>query len=147
MEGEKGSQVEGLAAGLAGLIESLVSRLESVADETKRYLLLVANMTRWLEEKGLGKIVVTGGFAVEVYTGRTHRTMDVDIIAEDPATADVLEKALSMTGEKLGRGYLPRWEVLAVKSIEVVSSVYDRPVEPVELEVNGFKVYLDPPEA
>ncbi len=54
--------MEGLATGLAGLIESPVSRLEGVADETKQYLLLVANMTRWLEEKGPRKIVDTGGF-------------------------------------------------------------------------------------
>ena len=146
MEGEKSSQVERLAVELAGLIEELAPRLEGEADETKRYLVLVGNITGWMAEKGLGRIVVTGGFAVEVYTGRTYRTMDVDLIAESPEAADVLEKALSMVGEKLGRGYLPRWEALAAKSIDIVSSVYDRPADPVELEVEGLKVYLDPPE-
>ncbi len=31
---------------------------------------------------GIGRIVVTSGFAVEIYTGRVYRTMDIDVIVE-----------------------------------------------------------------
>ena len=63
--------------------EKILPELERTRDETKRYLKLIAWLNTKLEEKAKGRIIITGGFAVEVYTARTHRTMDVDVIIED----------------------------------------------------------------
>jgi hypothetical protein len=78
----------------------------------------------FLESRGFGRIIITGGFAVEVYTGRVHRTMDVDIIADK--CAEFVEYFLEKFSEKIGRGYLPRYEILVLKSIDIVSNTYKR---------------------
>jgi len=98
-----------------------------------------------LEQRKLGRIIITGGFAVEVYTGRVYRTMDVDIIVEGEA-CDILEEMLSRIGERIGRGYLLKYEELELKSIDIVSAVYGKKLSPVKLQVNGLHVYLAPPE-
>ena len=97
------------------------------------------------ERRELGRIIITGGFAVEVYSGRVYRTMDVDVIVEGKA-CDILETMLKRIGERIGRGYLLRYEELELKSIDIVSKVYDRKLDPVKLQVDDLYVYLDPPE-
>ncbi len=98
------------------------------------------------ERRELGRIIITGGFAVEVYSGRVYRTMDVDIIVEGKA-CEVLEMMLKRIGERIGRGYLLKYEELELKSIDIVSKVYNRKLAPVKLQVDELYVYLDPPEA
>ncbi|KSW10793.1 hypothetical protein CF15_07955 [Pyrodictium occultum] len=124
----------------------LLPRLRLQRDETRRFLLLLAWLNTRLEEEGLGRIIVTGGFAAEVYTGRVYRTMDVDVIVEGRAALLVLEALLRRVAEPLARGYLPRDEALAVKSVDIVSTVYSRPAPPVKLVVDGYHVYIEPPE-
>ena len=124
----------------------VLPRLKAEADETKRYLLFIAWLNKKLEGNGLGRIIITGGFAVEVYTGRTYRTMDVDIIVEGLQAADVVREFLTKFSERIGRGYLMNYESLDVKSIDIVSYVYTRKVKPVKLIVNNDHVYLEPPE-
>ena len=94
----------------------------------------------------MGRIIVTGGFAVEVYTGRTHRTLDVDIIVEGEDASRIVEDFLRLFSEKVGRGYLPYYEALTVKSIDIVSTKYSRIIQPTILDVDGRRIYLDPPE-
>ncbi len=89
--------------------------------------------------------MVTGGFAVELYTGRVYRTMDVDLICEGRSSR-VVEELLKGFSDRVGRGYLPRVEELSVKSIDVVSTVYSRLVPPIRVAVDGYSLYLDPPE-
>jgi len=139
---------------LEDLVEDLYStfksrilpRLLEIHEETKRYLYFVSWLNRELEERGLGRIVVTGGFAIEVYTGRVYRTMDVDIVVEDSRAARVIEMFLTKFSEKIGRGYLPRYEVLQLKSIDVVSSVYGKEALPTKLLVENLYVYIEPVE-
>ncbi len=127
-------------------IKCILPKLKAEADETKRYLLFIAWLNKKLEGNGLGRIIITGGFAVEVYTGRTYRTMDVDIIVEGLQAADVVREFLTKFSERIGRGYLMNYESLDVKSIDIVSYVYTRKVKPVKLIVNNDHVYLEPPE-
>ena len=115
-------------------------------NETRRYIKLMAWLNTEFERRELGRIIITGGFAVEVYSGRIYRTMDVDIIVEGKA-CDVLEVLLKRIGERIGRGYLLKYEELELKSIDIVSRVYDRRLAPVKLQVDELYVYLDPPEA
>jgi len=125
---------------------SVLRELESEVDEARRYLKLLAWLNRRLEEKGVGRIIITGGFAVEIYTGRAYRTMDVDIIVEGSGAARIVEEFLKRIGERIGRGFLPYAEAISAKSIDIVSTVYDREMKPVKLVVGNRYVYMESPE-
>jgi hypothetical protein len=124
--------------------DKILPRLISISEETKRYLLFTAWLNSFLEEQGLGRVIVTGGFAVEVYTGRVYRTMDVDIIVE--GSSRLIEEFMEKFSERIGRGYLPVYDVLSLKSIDIVSTAYTRRRSPVRMIVEEFYVYLDPVE-
>jgi hypothetical protein len=122
-----------------------INELAREPDETSRFLKLSALINTFLESQGLGRIVITGGFAVEVYTGRTYRTMDVDVIAEG-LSEEILRRTLENIGRRIGRGYLIDYGDLMLKSIDIVATTYTRRKKPVKLVVDGDYVYLDPPE-
>jgi hypothetical protein len=124
--------------------DKILPRLISISEETKRYLLFTAWLNSFLEEQGIGRVIVTGGFAVEVYTGRVYRTMDVDIIVE--GSSRLIEEFMEKFSERIGRGYLPLYDVLSLKSIDIVSTAYTRRRSPVRMIVEEFYVYLDPVE-
>ncbi len=125
---------------------SFRGKLLEERDETKRYMLFIGFLNEWFQNRELGYIVVTGGFAVELLTGRAYRTMDVDVITSNPFVADVLEGFLSRISERIARGYLPLDEVLAVKSIDIVATAYTRRRKPVTIIIDEYRVYIDPPE-
>ncbi len=142
---EKGSEDEVLRE-LLREFPSIASKATSMGDDTKAFAYLVAWLNTRLESAGLGRVIVTGGFAVELLTGRVYRTMDVDVIAEGRA-AKVLEELLLRLGERIGRGYLlPSNSILALKSIDIVSDIYDRKAPPLKLVIEEFHLYIDPPE-
>ena len=141
---EESVEVEVVAEMLSVFEKNILPRLLSISEETKRYLVFTAWLNTLLEEKRLGRVIITGGFAVEVYTGRVYRTMDVDVIVE--GSSRVVELFLEKFSEKIGRGYLPTYEILSLKSIDIVSAVYARRREPVKLLAEEFYVYLDPVE-
>jgi hypothetical protein len=126
-------------------IRSKINELAREPDETSRFLKLSALINTFLESQGLGRIVITGGFAVEVYTGRTYRTMDVDVIAEG-LSEEILRRTLENIGRRIGRGYLIDYGDLMLKSIDIVATTYTRRKKPVKLVVDEDYVYLDPPE-
>jgi hypothetical protein len=123
---------------------SVLPKLNTIVEDTKRYLYFIAWLNTFIEGRGLGRVVITGGFAVEVYTGRVYRTMDVDVVVE--GCSDVVEGFIRRFSEKIGRGYLPTYEVLSLKSIDIVSTVYTRRKEPTKLYVDDLYVYIDPVE-
>jgi hypothetical protein len=123
---------------------SVLPKLNTIVEDTKRYLYFIAWLNTFIEGRGLGRVVITGGFAVEVYTGRVYRTMDVDVVVE--GCSDVVEEFIRRFSEKIGRGYLPTYEVLSLKSIDIVSTVYTRRKEPTKLYVDNLYVYIEPVE-
>jgi hypothetical protein len=123
---------------------SVLPKLNTIVEDTKRYLYFIAWLNTFIEGRGLGRVVITGGFAVEVYTGRVYRTIDVDVVVE--GCSDVVEEFIRRFSEKIGRGYLPTYEVLSLKSIDIVSTVYTRRKEPTKLYVDNLYVYIDPVE-
>jgi len=142
-EGSKAEVVDGL---LRDFNSRVLPLIRSEPDDARRYLRLLAWLNTWLEKNGFGRIIITGGFAVEVYTGRAYRTMNVDVIIEGVEVARIIEEFLGRIAERIGRGYLPYAEAISVKSIDVVSTIYDRELKPVKLMVNDEYVYLEPPE-
>ena len=143
--GGKSSKVEKAVENLLPSIRLKINELARESDETSRFLKLSALINTFLESQGLGRIVITGGFAVEVYTGRTYRTMDVDVIAEG-LSEEILRRTLENIGRRIGRGYLIDYGDLMLKSIDIVATIYTRRKKPVKLVVDGDHVYLDPPE-
>lgn len=148
MEKSAGTEdVEDLVENLYSLFkDSVLPRIIKISEETKRYLYFISWLNKELEERNLGRIIITGGFAVEVYTGRVYRTMDVDIIVEGVNAAKVIESFLTKFSERIGRGYLPIYEVLQLKSIDVVSSAYGKEAQPTKLLVENLHVYIEPVE-
>jgi len=124
---------------------NLLKELSGISDVTERYAYFIAWLNDVIEKSSLGYVVITGGFAVEVYTGRIYRTMDVDLICSNSKVSQVLEKFLASVGEAIGRGYLLEGD-LSLKSIDIVADYYDRRVPPVKVWVKGKPLYLDPPE-
>lgn len=146
MQGEKKDSEDEVLSELLREFPSIASKASDMSDDTKAFAYLIAWLNTRLESAGLGRVIVTGGFAVELLTGRVYRTMDVDVIAEGRA-AKVLEDLLSRLGERIGRGYLLSLNsFLALKSIDIVSDVYGRKVPPLKLVIEEFHLYIDPPE-
>ncbi len=144
-EGEGVKAEEAVIESLAKGFPSILKELEGISDDTERYASFTAWLNNVIEGNGLGYIVVTGGFAVEVYTGRVYRTMDVDLICSNSRVSRVLERFLAGVGEAIGRGYLLEG-ALSLKSIDIVADYYDRETPPVKVWVRGRALYLDPPE-
>ncbi len=144
-DGEGVKAEEAVIKSLAEGFPSILKELEGISDDTERYALFTAWLNNVIEGNGLGYVVVTGGFAVEVYTGRVYRTMDVDLICSNYRVSQALEKFLVSVGEVIGRGYLLE-DPLSIKSIDIVANHYDREVPPVKVLVRGRTLYLDPPE-
>ncbi|OYT40182.1 MAG: hypothetical protein B6U89_02985 [Desulfurococcales archaeon ex4484_58] len=115
-------------------------------DEVKRYSLFLGFINKWFIGKDIGYMVLTGGFAVELLCGRVYRTYDIDIITSNLSVARVLERFLNRISEKISRGYLPFYEEIASKSIDIVSTSYTRKKKPVEIKIDDLLVYVDPPE-
>ena len=147
MRGREGvkDEVRGVVKRLKEELPNVLRTIRDFTDESRRYAYFIAWLGSRVEEVGLGKVVVTGGFAVELYTGRVYRTMDVDLICEG-RSAEIIEEFLKEFSERLGRGYLPRIEELSLKSIDIVSTVYNRELPPVKVYINNFRLYIDPPE-
>jgi argininosuccinate synthase len=83
-----------------GLEEELAERIKR-ALERGDPLELVAEVNSFFEERGLGRVIVVGGFAVEIYSGGAYRTGDIDIVVE--GSGALLRRALSMVEEWRGR--------------------------------------------
>ncbi|BCU70190.1 hypothetical protein [Stygiolobus caldivivus] len=127
------------------MLRELLSRVgELRGSETDRFLKFLAILNTLLEEMGVGRVVIVGGFAAEVYSGRGYRTGDVDIIVEGDTqiVRDVLRE-ISDFGIRI---YLPRVREISEKGIDIVSNVYDRPKPPLRMKVDSYYVYILPPE-
>lgn len=64
--------------------------------------------------------------------------MDVNSIIEGSQGAVIIEEFLKRIGERIARGYLLHEESLIFKSIDIVSCIYGRSLEPIKLEVNNL---------
>lgn len=141
------SSIDSVVEELCRVFHSFVlPKLAQITDEGRRYLYFLAWLNRELTDRGLGRVILTGGFAVEIYTGRVYRTMDVDIIVEGTEAREAIELFLKRFSENIGRGYLPRYELLQLKSIDIVSTVYTKPAQPTKIIVDGLYLYVEPVE-
>ena len=125
---------------------SFRKELIKMNDTTLRLAYFIGFVNEWLISKDLGFVVITGGFAVELLTGRAYRTLDIDLITSNPRVAKILEKFLEKISERIGRGYLSIYEELATKSIDIVATIYTRQKPPLKMIVYDKTIHIDPPE-
>ena len=131
-------------------LKVLISSLSKLAkeiegrNETERFLVLLSWLNDELERRGLGRIIIVGGFAAEVYSARAYRTGDVDIIVE--GAADFVKEFLKKVSDVGLRIYLLKFPQFSEKGIDIVAEKYDKPKKPIELKIGGRKVYIIPPE-
>jgi radical SAM superfamily enzyme YgiQ (UPF0313 family) len=128
------------------LLRELLSRIgELKGSETDRFLKFLAILNTLLEGKGLGRIIIVGGFAAEIYSGRSYRTGDVDVIIEGEA-----EKLVSQVLKEISdfglRIYLPKIKEISEKGIDIVGNIYNRRKPPLKVKVDSYHVYIIPPE-
>jgi len=126
----------------------VVDDLVNVRDSTYRFLMLVAFINTFFERHGLGRIIISRGFAAEFYSGGGYKTLDVDIIVEGGSRAvDMLKLFLKSIGYvESGRFYVSTFSQLVEKALDIVGMVYDKPKSPVRLSVNNYYAYMIPPE-
>ncbi|MBB5253633.1 hypothetical protein HNQ62_001402 [Sulfurisphaera ohwakuensis] len=106
------------------MLRELLSRISELkGSEPDRFLKFLAILNALLEDKGLGRIIIVGGFAAELYSGRSYRTGNVDVVIEGVAenlVRDVL-KEISDFGLRI---YLPKIREISEKGIDIVGNVY-----------------------
>ena len=119
-------------------MESLLQRLKN----SRTVLEFLAILNTYMELNGRGRIIITGGFAVELYTNRAYRTGVVDIIVEGDKT--FVENILSMFGKRVSRVW--ELELFSDKAIDIVSTMYLKPKAPIKLRVNEYWIYIEPVE-
>jgi len=124
----------------------ILPKLQQTPSEVNRFLLFLAWLNTKLEQSQLGRMVVVGGFAAEFYTGATYRTLDVDLVVEGSNARQILTEFLSKISEKPCRIYLPTFEAIASKGIDIVAESYSKPKPPVKIEVEEYSVYMESPE-
>jgi len=128
------------------LLRELLSRINELrGNETDRFLKFLAILNTLIEQKELGRIIIVGGFASEIYSGRSYRTGDVDILVEGRAEGIVRDLLRSISDLGL-RIYLPKIREISEKGIDIVGNTYDRKKPPMKIYVDSYHVYILPPE-
>ena len=124
--------------------ERILPYLKRVVDETERFLYFIAWLNTIIEKMRLGRIIIVGGFAVEVLTGSTYRTYDIDIIVEGKKAKVFIEEFLmKISKPRKGRIFLPKFYALASKGIDIVGILYDKVKEPIKVKVEEVYVYIE----
>lgn len=124
--------------------EEVAAGLAQEPDLTTRILIFLSWLNEYLESRGLGRVILVGGFAVEVYTGSTYRTLDVDIVVT--GGIDLVRSFLDAIADRVGRTWVPRLSPLAERGIDLVGTVPTGKRRPVELRVRGRRLYVEAPE-
>ncbi len=92
-------------SGLEDGILMCLKEAERYLDPTERVACFLACLQGLV--RGKVRLVVTGGFAVELYTGSAYRTFDVDLVPfGDVNTVKEVERALERVGERPSREWL-----------------------------------------
>lgn len=118
-------------------------------NETRKFMVFIGSLNKYLEENDVGKIIIVGGFAAEIYTGRGYRTADVDIIVENKNADKIVAEILSKLGYiKEARVYVKDIGELIEKGIDIVATLYDKPKKPIKwkMKINNYYFYIIPPE-
>ncbi len=119
--------------------ELLIRVNELKGSETDRFLKFLAILNCLIEREKIGRIIIVGGFAAEIYSGRSYRTGDVDIIVE--GNSEIVKEILKKISDKGLRIYIPKIREISEKGIDIVDSIYSG--ERIrKIEVDNYHVYI-----
>jgi hypothetical protein len=111
--------------------KEIISLIKKTESPLKRQLLLVAFVTRLLEEKGKSAPIVIGGCALSYYTREVYFTADIDLAYAD---REALDRVLTEIGfEKKGRYWINEALQIAVEVPVSVLAGEEAPIEIVDL--------------
>jgi len=114
--------------------KEIISLIKKTESPLKRQLLLVAFVTRLLEEKGKSAPIVIGGCALSYYTREVYFTADIDLAYADREALDRVLTEISF--EKKGRYWINEDLQIAVEVPTAVLAGEEAPVEIVNMGEN-----------
>ena len=113
----------------------------------KAVVRFLARVNRELEVRGIGRVVIVGGYATELYSGAAYRTGDVDVVIDTPRVGDaraLLNNALASVGAQKRSGRIYEAELFGVIALDVVGYSFEGRVK--RLRVDDGYVYVESPE-
>ena len=113
----------------------------------KAIVRFLAKVNKELENRGLGRIIIVGGYATELYSGAAYRTGDVDVIIDTLKVKDakaIFDVALVKVGARKRSGRVYEAEIFGVIALDIVG--YDFKGKVKRLRVNNSYVYVESPE-
>ena len=116
--------------------ERILDIIKNTESPLKRQLLMVALITRLLEEKGKSPPIIIGGCALSYYSREVYFTADIDLAYADREGLDTV--LMSIGFEKRGRYWVNEGLKMA---IEVPASVLVGEEAPVEIVDLGEGLY------
>ncbi|ABL87421.1 conserved hypothetical protein [Pyrobaculum islandicum DSM 4184] len=104
----------------------------------------LARLNAELERRGLGRVVIVGGFAVELYSGGVYRTGDVDFVLDTHNPQAALEVFTALANAAGWRRVSRVWEGPSPLYLDLVGLEYLGRVK--ELWACGSRLYVQSPE-
>jgi predicted nucleotidyltransferase len=113
-------------------LQGLIKVIKELESPLKRQLLMVALITRLLEEKGKNSPIIIGGCALSYYTREVYFTADIDLAYSD---REALHEVLTAIGfDKEGRYWINEDLKIVIEAPASVLAGEDSPIEIVEFE-------------
>ena len=109
----------------------LLEIIRKTASPLKRQLLMVALITRLLEEKGKSPPMIIGGCALSYYSREVYFTADIDLAYADREALDSVLRSINF--ERQGRYWVNDELKIAIEAPASVLAGEDSPVETVDL--------------
>lgn len=113
------------------VIDEILESIKRTESPLKRQLLMVALITKLLEQKGKGAPIIIGGCALSYYTREVYFTADIDLAYTDREALNEVLKSIGF--EKRGRYWINEDLNIAVEAPASVLVGEDSPIEIVEL--------------
>jgi hypothetical protein len=112
-------------------IGQILDIIKGTESPLKRQLLMVALITRLLEEKGKSPPIIIGGCALSYYSREVYFTADIDLAYADREALDTV--LMSIGFEKRGRYWVNEGLKMAIEAPASVLAGEESPVEIVDL--------------
>jgi hypothetical protein len=112
-------------------IQEILEIVKNTESPLKRQLLMVALITRLLEEKGKNPPIVIGGCALSYYSREVYFTADIDLAYADREALDNVLRSIGF--KKEGRYWVNEELKMAVEAPASALAGEDSPVEVVEV--------------
>lgn len=112
----------------------IIKKIKQIESPLKRQLLMVALITRLLEQKGKEAPIVIGGCALSYYTREVYFTADIDLAYADREALDNVLKEIGFVKE--GRYWVNEELKVAIEVPATALIGEDSPVEIVEIAEN-----------